>query len=226
MPTQPAQSEPSQPGSNNDRPTETAHSAPTYASVSGEEPFTRPSSGFEFTAEPAPTFHGKPSEFSFAGPESAPTRPAGELTVGSHTVSQATDGAVVVGSQTLTGDRSITQGSGSETAVVHLETSDGKTHVVVEASGKTSTADLGQITYQAKPTTKPTFMFVPTVVTIGGKTMSIGGGATLNADAGASSAEPTSSAGLADDENAAAGNMVSYCGVVVAAAMAAGAALL
>ena len=171
----------------------------------------KPSSGFEFSAPP-PHFTGRPNGgFSFAPEE--PCQPA--MTMGSHTISQNSDGAYMLGTQTLRPGQSLTQ---SDSEVIALQTSAGKTNLVVAASSKTSTADMGEITFAAKPSATHHFTFVPTVVTIKGSTIKIGGGATLNAAGSEPAGEPTASPGLQSDNAAPAGKMVSVGGVVAGVA--------
>lgn len=126
------------------------------------------------------------------------------VTVGVLTVSQASNGAYMIGSLTLQPGSSITQGTGSATQVVALQVSGTITQVVVAGASTTSTAALTKITpapslsasnafsfSAAQPTTTLSSSVVPEVI-LNGQTFTING-ATL----GAVATGPTSTASAA-----------------------------
>lgn len=91
-----------------------------------------------------------PSALSFAqatsGSPSAVTVAPTTLTIGLQTVSQNSAGNYMLGSLTLLPGSSITQGSGSETAIIGVTTISGSTQLVVQDASTTATTVLPKIT--------------------------------------------------------------------------------
>ena len=70
------------------------------------------------------------------------TGPPVYITVGLLTVSQNSAGAYLLGSETLTVGETVTEGSGTATAIIAIETSNGSTEVVVEGAATTTSMAL------------------------------------------------------------------------------------
>lgn len=101
--------------------------------------------------------------------------------LGSLTVSQASNGAYLLGTATLMPGSSITEVSGHSTNVVGLQVTNGSTELIVAGPSTTSTSVLGVFTPSADASR----------IVLNGQTFTVGG-ATLNAMATSTSATGTS----------------------------------